>query len=48
MALYKKPGTGFIARGIKKGVATQDSIEDAINSMSSLNKYSAQNFEDIS
>ena len=42
LVLTKKLGTGIIATGIKKGVATQDSIEDAINSMSSLNKDSAQ------
>ncbi len=42
LVLTKKLGTGIIATGIKKGVATQDSIEDAINSMSSLNKNSAQ------
>ena len=42
LVLTKSLGTGIIATGIKKGVATQDSIEDAINSMSSLNKYSAQ------
>ena len=42
LVLTKKLGTGIIATGIKKGVATQDSIQDAINSMSSLNKDSAQ------
>ena len=42
LVLTKSLGTGIIATGIKKGVATQDSIEDAINSMSSLNKNSAQ------
>ena len=42
LVLTKSLGTGIIATGIKKGVATQDSIEDAISSMSSLNKYSAQ------
>ena len=42
LVLTKKLGTGIIATGIKKGVATQDSIESAINSMSSLNKDSAQ------
>ena len=42
LVLTKRLGTGIIATGIKKGVATQDSIEDAINSMSSLNKESAQ------
>jgi len=42
LVLTKSLGTGIIATGIKKDVATQDSIEDAINSMSSLNKYSAQ------
>ena len=42
LVLTKSLGTGIIATGIKKGVATQDSIEDAINSMSSLNKSSAQ------
>ena len=42
LVLPKSLGTGIIATGIKKGVATQDSIEDAINSMSSLNKNSAQ------
>ena len=42
LVLTKSLGTGIIATGIKKGVATQDSIEDAINSMSSLNKKSAQ------
>ena len=42
LVLTKKLGTGIIATGIKKGVATQGSIEDAINSMSLLNKYSAQ------
>jgi len=42
LVLTKSLGTGIIATGIKKGVATQGSIEDAINSMSSLNKSSAQ------
>ena len=42
LVLTKKLGTGIIATGIKKGMATQDSIKDAINSMSSLNKDSAQ------
>ena len=42
LVLTKSLGTGIIATGIKKGVATQESIEDAINSMSSLNKNSAQ------
>ena len=42
LVLTKSLGTGIIATGIKKGVATQNSIEDAINSMSSLNKDSAQ------
>ena len=42
LVLTKRLGTGIIATGIKKGMATQDSIEDAINSMSSLNKDSAQ------
>ncbi len=42
LVLTKSLGTGIIATGIKRGVATQDSIEDAINSMSSLNKNSAQ------
>ena len=42
LVLTKSLGTGIIATGIKKGVATQDSIEDAINSMSFLNKNSAQ------
>ena len=42
LVLTKSLGTGIIATGIKKGMATQDSIEDAINSMSSLNKNSAQ------
>ncbi len=42
LVLTKSLGTGIIATGIKKGVSTQDSIEDAINSMSSLNKKSAQ------
>ena len=42
LVLTKSLGTGIIATGIKKGAATQDSIEDAINSMSSLNKNSAQ------
>ena len=42
LILTKRLGTGIIATGIKKGAATQDSIEDAINSMSSLNKNSAQ------
>jgi len=42
LVLTKSLGTGIIATGIKKGMATQDSIEDAINSMASLNKYSAQ------
>ena len=42
LVLTKSLGTGIIATGIKKGVATQDSIENAINSMSSLNKNSAQ------
>jgi len=42
LVLTKRLGTGIIATGIKKGVATQDSIENAINSMSSLNKNSAQ------
>ena len=46
LVLTKSLGTGIIATGIKKGVATQDSIEDAINSMSSLNKYSAQELRD--
>ena len=42
LVLTKSLGTGIIATGIKKGIATQDSVDDAINSMSSLNKYSAQ------
>ena len=42
LVLTKSLGTGIIATGIKKGIATQDSIEDAINSMSSLNKHAAQ------
>ena len=42
LVLTKSLGTGIIATGIKKGMATQGSIEDAIISMSSLNKYSAQ------
>ena len=42
LVLTKSLGTGIIATGIKKGVATQDNIEDAISSMSSLNKNSAQ------
>ena len=42
LVLTKSLGTGIIATGIKKGMATQDSIKDAINSMASLNKYSAQ------
>ena len=42
LVLTKSLGTGIIATGIKKGVATQNSIEHAINSMSSLNKDSAQ------
>ena len=42
LVLTKSLGTGIIATGIKKGMATQASIEDAINSMSSLNKNSAQ------
>lgn len=46
LVLTKSLGTGIIATGIKKGVATQDSIEDAINSMSSLNKNSAQELRD--
>lgn len=46
LVLTKSLGTGIIATGIKKGVATQDSIEDAISSMSSLNKNSAQELRD--
>ena len=46
LVLTKSLGTGIIATGIKKGMATQDSIEDAINSMSSLNKNSAQELRD--
>ena len=46
LVLTKSLGTGIIATGIKKGVATQGSIEDAINSMSSLNKNSAQELRD--
>ena len=46
LVLTKKLGTGIIATGIKKGMATQDSIKDAINSMSSLNKDSAQELRD--
>ena len=46
LVLTKSLGTGIIATGMKKGVATQDSIEDAINSMSSLNKNSAQELRD--
>ena len=42
LVLTKSLGTGIIATGIKKGIATQNSIEDAINSMSYLNKNSAQ------
>jgi len=42
LVLTKSLGTGIIATGIKKGIATQDSIEDAINSMSSLNMHAAQ------
>ena len=42
LVLTKSLGTGIIATGIKKGMATQNSIEDAINSMSYLNKNSAQ------
>ena len=42
LVLTKSLGTGIIATGIKKGMATQASVEDAINSMSSLNKNSAQ------
>ena len=42
LVLTKCLGTGIIATGIKKGMATPDSIEKAINSMSSLNKNSAQ------
>ena len=42
LVLTKSLGTGIIATGIKKGIATQGSIKDAINSMSLLNKYSAQ------
>ena len=42
LVLTKCLGTGIIATGIKKGMATPDSIENAINSMSSLNKNSAQ------
>lgn len=45
LVLTKSLGTGIIATGIKKGVATKDSIEDAINSMSSLNKYSARELQ---
>ena len=45
LVLTKSLGTGIIATGIKKGMATQDSIEDAINSMASLNKYSAQELQ---
>lgn len=46
LVLTKSLGTGIIATGIKKGIATQGSIEDAINSMSSLNKNSAQELRD--
>ena len=46
LVLTKSLGTGIIATGIKKGMATQGSIEDAINSMSSLNKNSAQELRD--
>ena len=46
LVLTKSLGTGIIATGIKKGMATQASIEDAINSMSSLNKNSAQELRD--
>ena len=42
LVLTKCLGTGIIATGIKKGMATPVSIEYAINSMSSLNKNSAQ------
>ena len=45
LVLTKSLGTGIIATGIKKGMATQGSIENAINSMSSLNKYSAQKLQ---
>ena len=45
LVLTKSLGTGIIATGIKRGVATQDSIEDAISSMSSLNKNSAQELQ---
>ena len=45
LVLTKNLGTGIIATGIKKGMATQGSIEEAINSMSLLNKHSAQQLQ---
>ena len=42
LVLTKCLGTGIIATGIKKGLAKPESIESAINSMSSLNKNSSE------